>query len=186
MIRRSVLLTSGLATLMSLLLWALSYSAFRDDGSIGCFFAHALEPAPLAPFAEQQQRARNGWCCSIITTDSQSINLYGDRGRFVVWTESWQQNPVPDRIALASSFGYLQRTGTNCFGPVERGLPVDRALQVRVWLLATVFGVWHVVAAVRAPSRRRTLRCRRGLCTQCGYDLTGNMSGVCPECGQAI
>lgn len=21
-------------------------------------------------------------------------------------------------------------------------------------------------------------------CTQCGYDLTGNVSGICPECGE--
>jgi hypothetical protein len=26
-------------------------------------------------------------------------------------------------------------------------------------------------------------RRRRGRCVQCGYDLTGNESGVCPECG---
>jgi hypothetical protein len=24
------------------------------------------------------------------------------------------------------------------------------------------------------------------LCRQCGYDLTGNVTGVCPECGTAI
>ena len=31
---------------------------------------------------------------------------------------------------------------------------------------------------------RRGLRRRReGRCRQCGYDLTGNVSGVCPECG---
>jgi hypothetical protein len=24
------------------------------------------------------------------------------------------------------------------------------------------------------------------ICTQCGYDLTGNLSGVCPECGTAM
>ena len=24
----------------------------------------------------------------------------------------------------------------------------------------------------------------RGLCLACGYDLTGNTSGVCPECGK--
>jgi hypothetical protein len=24
---------------------------------------------------------------------------------------------------------------------------------------------------------------RRGLCVECGYDLTANASGVCPECG---
>ncbi len=23
-------------------------------------------------------------------------------------------------------------------------------------------------------------------CTTCGYDLTGNVSGVCPECGEAV
>lgn len=26
-------------------------------------------------------------------------------------------------------------------------------------------------------------RIRPGFCTHCGYDLTGNTSGVCPECG---
>jgi hypothetical protein len=25
----------------------------------------------------------------------------------------------------------------------------------------------------------------RGLCPSCGYDLTGNLSGTCPECGSA-
>lgn len=28
-------------------------------------------------------------------------------------------------------------------------------------------------------------RLRRGLCVTCGYDLTGNESGICPECGRA-
>ena len=25
---------------------------------------------------------------------------------------------------------------------------------------------------------------RQGRCIKCGYDLTGNVSGVCPECGE--
>jgi hypothetical protein len=25
-----------------------------------------------------------------------------------------------------------------------------------------------------------------GHCRKCGYNLTGNVSGVCPECGQRI
>jgi hypothetical protein len=29
-------------------------------------------------------------------------------------------------------------------------------------------------------------RLRRGLCVNCGYDLTGNLSGTCPECGTAV
>lgn len=32
-------------------------------------------------------------------------------------------------------------------------------------------------------TRRRCLRRRRGICVECGYDLTGNVSGICPECG---
>ena len=27
---------------------------------------------------------------------------------------------------------------------------------------------------------------KEGRCTHCGYQLQGNMSGVCPECGKAI
>src|SRR5687767_3380122 len=31
--------------------------------------------------------------------------------------------------------------------------------------------------------RRAVRRKREGRCWQCGYDVTGNVSGVCPECG---
>jgi hypothetical protein len=41
-------------------------------------------------------------------------------------------------------------------------------------------GVRTVLYAKRElPAARRKL----GLCERCGYDLTGNVSGVCPECG---
>jgi len=33
---------------------------------------------------------------------------------------------------------------------------------------------------------RARLRAARGRCTKCGYDLTGNVSGRCPECGEPI
>jgi hypothetical protein len=37
---------------------------------------------------------------------------------------------------------------------------------------------------------RRVRRTRRwaatGRCVQCGYNLTGNVSGICPECGAAL
>ncbi len=39
-------------------------------------------------------------------------------------------------------------------------------------------------AVLRHRSRRR--RRREGWCVKCGYDLTGNESGKCPECGTEI
>ena len=33
---------------------------------------------------------------------------------------------------------------------------------------------------------RRARRPPRGRCVECGYDLQGNISGVCPECGTRI
>ncbi len=39
-------------------------------------------------------------------------------------------------------------------------------------------GLMPLIQAVR-----RTLRTHRGACGQCGYDLTGNQSGTCSECG---
>jgi len=34
--------------------------------------------------------------------------------------------------------------------------------------------------------RDRHGRIPPGYCQRCGYDLTGNLSGICPECGTAI
>ena len=34
------------------------------------------------------------------------------------------------------------------------------------------------------PVERRRDRMKRGKCLHCGYSLTGNVSGVCPECGR--
>lgn len=30
------------------------------------------------------------------------------------------------------------------------------------------------------------VRLGRRICERCGYDLTGNVSGVCPECGNPV
>lgn len=39
-----------------------------------------------------------------------------------------------------------------------------------------------VIARIRRLKRNRKLN----LCPRCGYDLTGNISGICPECGNAV
>jgi len=48
-----------------------------------------------------------------------------------------------------------------------------------------VLGAYPAFAFIRGPMRRWRRR-RKGLCLKCGYDLTGNESGVCPECGSVV
>ena len=48
-----------------------------------------------------------------------------------------------------------------------------------------VFAAYPTVAFMRGPVRRWRRR-RKGWCLSCGYDLTGNVSGVCPECGTEV
>jgi hypothetical protein len=52
-----------------------------------------------------------------------------------------------------------------------------------LWFLSVVTGLAPSAAFVGGPCRRWRRR-RRGLCVGCGYSLTGNVSGVCPECGK--
>lgn len=51
--------------------------------------------------------------------------------------------------------------------------------------IALLFGILPLRSLIRGPLRTRYRR-RRGLCLKCGYNLTGNLSGVCPECGTAL
>lgn len=56
-------------------------------------------------------------------------------------------------------------------------------LQIPTWPLFLLLGLYPTYALVFARKRRRDYRRRRGLCVKCGYDLTGNTTGTCPECG---
>ena len=55
-----------------------------------------------------------------------------------------------------------------------------------LWLAAAIalmwLPAWYWLAR---PFARDRARRANGQCTRCGYDLRGNVSGVCPECGQA-
>ena len=53
------------------------------------------------------------------------------------------------------------------------------------WLLLISFAAYPTRAFIRRPLRRYRRR-RLGLCIRCGYNLEGNVSGACSECGAAM
>ena len=54
-----------------------------------------------------------------------------------------------------------------------------------IWVVALALAAYPALALIRGPFRRRHRR-KRGWCVKCGDDLTGNVSGACPECGDEI
>lgn len=55
-------------------------------------------------------------------------------------------------------------------------------ITVPLWFPLLLFASYPTLAFVRGPLCRWRRR-RKGLCLKCGYNLTGNVSGMCPECG---
>lgn len=50
--------------------------------------------------------------------------------------------------------------------------------------LFIIFAACPTLVLIKAIRGRH--RAKPGHCSKCGYDLTGNISGVCPECGTTI
>jgi hypothetical protein len=103
------------------------------------------------------------------------------------------------------TFGYLGRAGgvmatsglllitTDSVSP--GGLQVwAHASRALYWLPSTsgpfvTIPLWPLFVAAFIPSAigwRRSRRRRPGHCRKCRYDLTGNLSGICPECGTPV
>jgi hypothetical protein len=51
-----------------------------------------------------------------------------------------------------------------------------------LWLTTGLLTIASTAPVVRGPVRQ-WMRRWRGHCVECGYNLTGNRSGRCPECG---
>jgi len=58
------------------------------------------------------------------------------------------------------------------------------ALRLPHWFLCVLLSFYPVIEYTRGYLRYR--RMGVGLCENCRYNLTGNTSGVCPECGTPV
>ena len=58
-------------------------------------------------------------------------------------------------------------------------------LTLPFWIATAALSAYPTIAFIRGPLRRWRRR-KRGECVNCGYNLTGNVTGVCSECGTEI
>ena len=87
---------------------------------------------------------------------------------------------VPVWLLLVTPAVWLDSSGRISANLVP-GVANEPLAVVAAAVYSVVFAsAYRTVHARRLRRRRRAL----GLCPGCGYDLTGNVSGVCPECGE--
>jgi hypothetical protein len=79
------------------------------------------------------------------------------------------------------SYSHLSPTNTNWYGAGPGHVVEMRAAH---WVLAAIASLFVAACHVRGYLYLRAIRSKG--CPICCYDLTGNVSGVCPECGTPI
>jgi hypothetical protein len=95
---------------------------------------------------------------------------------------SFSANAYPAKPHRLGSVGPPPSWGEewrDCLAFTDFGGGLVRVVRAPHALILLAFGVPTVIALSRMGLRRRPVEC----CAKCGYNLKGNMSGVCPECG---
>jgi hypothetical protein len=75
---------------------------------------------------------------------------------------------------------------TGAFDAYTNGPDHARVRYVVVWYPCLTLGFNALTILFGMPLWRRWRSRARGRCPACGYNLAGNISGVCPECGAGI
>ena len=110
------------------------------------------------------------------------IRIADTQDRFVAVFESCVgvgREGYDPRFEVASGV-WSRSPGIYTWMPVYFSAPPD-------WVLA--IPLWMPLIAIAIPTAWLWWRDRRhpsGHCRKCGYDLTGNVTGVCSECGFAM
>ena len=123
----------------------------------------------------------------------------------VVWIGSFFVQVYPNWLKAETTwFGGVGRGFVECYYPAgvlvsRTGMWFRGAFKAHWWPIftrTTVGGrtcwyvglpLWMIFVVVATPTAILWDRDRRppaGHCQTCGYDLTGNVSGKCPECGE--
>lgn len=92
------------------------------------------------------------------------------------------QNTSP--VVNRGAWGFRSwRTG---WWPASPWFRLEPRLRIRLPLWLPLLAFLSLTTLSGWAIQRQRRRERVGLCSRCGYNLTGNVSGVCPECGEKI
>jgi hypothetical protein len=160
---------SALLCLATVVLWVRSY-AYRN--MIGYWFA------------PDDRGLRVAW--SVWAT--RGMAGFGTENSLQAIQPGWEISSgfEPDRIMPTSDGWYVLGFSSHRFASFnENGLgtvPATFSAQAPAWALSLATSVLPILWLLLHDRRRHHVR----RCASCRYDLAGNISGVCPECGTVI
>jgi hypothetical protein len=131
----------------------------------------AIENAPLRPFEDEERTQQERF--ERLRMETETPDVYEEV------RAAWARAQVAKHRQVETSIRLLEHGWV--FHEVEehvlpwRLVAAATSVPPLAWLIS-------VGCAMLIPARRRY----RGCCASCGYNLTGNTSGVCPECGTSI
>ena len=138
-----------------------SLAVYVGDGVVETRY-RTIKPGKTIPFGRRGGRAGFAW------ETRHDINTWDSwmRGGRYLRVGKYDAKP-PDAVFIPASFRYEYRLRIPLWGP---------------------FVAFSLIPAATVVTGRliRHRRKRRGVCVKCRYDLTGNVSGVCPECGTKV
>ena len=128
--------------------------------------------------------ASTRWYCDYRSMDSQTAKVYSIQSGIFIFITIDRASPDYFLQTVGPSFGRFEAPGQFRQNLGRIGWSNDSRNDwffMPLWIpfllvtVPTAFLFWH--------DRRRI---PPGHCQKCRYDLTGNTSGVCPECGERI
>ncbi len=110
-------------------------------------------------------------------------------GRVIVWMHEPQVHTLTERNYGALGFEYYRYVKPQGYRPATTQIVYSHryGLVVPFWAMVVAAALPAMVLLRQARRRWRTAKwLHTGRCVRCSYDLTGNTSGVCPECGTVM
>jgi hypothetical protein len=120
-------------------------------------------------------------------------SILADRGCLFITYGTYHCGVFPDRSQPWHYFSMPATHGGEPYGDIPWCISVrkvantgnkDIGIAVRLWTLDALAAMLPIAWLARWRQQRRLRGI--GTCLKCGYNLIGNLSGVCPECGAKI
>jgi hypothetical protein len=130
----------------------------------------------LKAFGNEENRRKALAKCTTLFGKENWLSWVLGLGGSMLWAAIW-------RLNIASPLAeYLFMAGV----PKPIGI-VILSLSLMVVIVALLaIGLWIETPPTRERLRKLMTEEQDRYCQSCGYNLTGNVSGVCPECGESI